>query len=177
MLGLHVGLTVRPGLESATELPRSAVKISAIRANRLVTVLWVVAASNDRPATGKPTQNRTPASTCESVSLTNVDLIAQSGRYVSAHTSARVAMYISLTVAGWCWSSSHHYIASLLSDYPKEAGMKRRTLYSLSAHPLLIRSELTFKTGEMMLASAQVIGYRTNRMALAGPAPNTRDSA
>ena len=26
MLGLNVGLTVRPGLESATELPRSAVK-------------------------------------------------------------------------------------------------------------------------------------------------------
>jgi hypothetical protein len=54
--------------------------------------------------------------------------------------------------------------------------MKRRTLYySLSAHPLLIWSELTFKTGEMMLASAQVIGHRTNRMALAGPTPNTRD--
>jgi len=70
MLGLNVGLTVRPGLESATELPRSAVKISAIRANRAVSNLdpsdgpWVVAASNDRPATAKPTQNRTPAAGC-----------------------------------------------------------------------------------------------------------------
>jgi hypothetical protein len=52
--------------------------------------------------------------------------------------------------------------------------MKRRTLYSLSAHPFWIWSELTFKTGEMMLASAQVIGHRTNRMAQAGP-PNARD--
>jgi hypothetical protein len=53
--------------------------------------------------------------------------------------------------------------------------MKRRPLHSLSAHPFLIWSELTFKTGEMMLASAQVVGHRTNRMALAGPAPNTKD--
>ena len=53
--------------------------------------------------------------------------------------------------------------------------MKRRTLYSLSAHPLLMWSELTFKAGELMLASAQVIGHRTNRMVLAGPALNTRD--
>jgi hypothetical protein len=55
--------------------------------------------------------------------------------------------------------------------------MKRRTLYSLSAHPLLIWSELAFKTAEMMLASAHVIGHRPNRMALAGPAPNTRDQS
>ena len=53
--------------------------------------------------------------------------------------------------------------------------MKRRTLYNLSAHPFLIWSELAFKTGEMMLASAQVIGHRTNRMALTGPTPNARD--
>jgi hypothetical protein len=53
--------------------------------------------------------------------------------------------------------------------------MKRRTLYSLSAHPFWIWSELTFKTGEMMLASAQVIGHRTNRMTQAGPSPNARD--
>jgi hypothetical protein len=66
MLGLNVGLTVRLGLTSATELSRSAVKISATRANRAVNNLdpsdgpWVCAASNDRPATAKPTQNRTP---------------------------------------------------------------------------------------------------------------------
>lgn len=66
MLGLNVGLTVRLGLTSATELSRSAVKISATRANRAVSNLepsdgpWVRAASNDRPATAKPTQNRTP---------------------------------------------------------------------------------------------------------------------
>ena len=53
--------------------------------------------------------------------------------------------------------------------------MQRRTLYSLSVNPFLIWTNLAFKTGEMMLASAQVIGHRTNRMALAGPAPNARD--
>jgi hypothetical protein len=53
--------------------------------------------------------------------------------------------------------------------------MKPRTLYNLSGHPFLTWSELAFKTGEMMLASAQVIGYRVNRMALAGPIPNARD--
>ena len=31
------------------------------------------------------------------------------------------------------------------------------------------------KTGEMMLASAQVIGHRTHRMSRAGPTPNVRD--
>ena len=53
--------------------------------------------------------------------------------------------------------------------------MKRRAFYNVSAHPFLIWSELAFKTGEMMLASAQVIGHRTNRMVLAGPTPNARD--
>ena len=53
--------------------------------------------------------------------------------------------------------------------------MKRRTLYNLSGHPFLIWSELAFRTGEMMLASASVIGHRANRMALAGPTPNARD--
>jgi hypothetical protein len=53
--------------------------------------------------------------------------------------------------------------------------MKPRTLYNLSGHPFLTWSELAFKTGEMMLASAQVIGHRANRIALAGPTPNARD--
>lgn len=41
--------------------------------------------------------------------------------------------------------------------------------------PFLLWSDLAAKTMEMMLASAQVIGHRTGRMALAGPAPNARD--
>ena len=41
--------------------------------------------------------------------------------------------------------------------------------------PLVLWSDLATKALEMMLASAQVIGYRTGRMAQAGPAPNARD--
>ena len=53
--------------------------------------------------------------------------------------------------------------------------MKRN--YPGYAHflPLMPWSDLATKTLEMMLASAQVIGHRTGRMALAGPAPNARD--
>ncbi|MEO6919771.1 MAG: polyhydroxyalkanoate granule-associated phasin [Collimonas sp.] len=36
-------------------------------------------------------------------------------------------------------------------------------------------ADLMFKAGEMMSASAQVIGHRTARMAMAGPAPSQRD--
>jgi hypothetical protein len=59
--------------------------------------------------------------------------------------------------------------------------MKRRNLYSLtvnpflSVNPFLLWTDLAFKIGETMLASAQVIGHRTNRMALAGPTPSARD--
>ena len=41
--------------------------------------------------------------------------------------------------------------------------------------PLMLWTSLAMKTLEMTLASAQVIGHRTGRMALAGPAPNSRD--
>jgi hypothetical protein len=41
--------------------------------------------------------------------------------------------------------------------------------------PLVLWSDLATKTLEMMLASAQVIGHRTGRMALAGAAPSARD--
>ena len=41
--------------------------------------------------------------------------------------------------------------------------------------PLMLWSDLATKTLEMTLASPQVIGYRTGRMALAGAAPNARD--
>jgi hypothetical protein len=41
--------------------------------------------------------------------------------------------------------------------------------------PFVVWSELAMKTGEMMLASAQVIGHRTHRIAKAGATPNARD--
>jgi hypothetical protein len=41
--------------------------------------------------------------------------------------------------------------------------------------PLIAWNEIALKTGEMMLASAQVIGHRTHRMAKAGAIPNARD--
>ncbi len=41
--------------------------------------------------------------------------------------------------------------------------------------PLMLWSDFATKTLEMMLTSAQVIGHRTGRMALAGRAPNARD--
>lgn len=53
--------------------------------------------------------------------------------------------------------------------------MTRRTLYSSSFDPLLIWSRLAFNIGETMLASAQVIGQRTNRMVMAGSAPTATD--
>lgn len=46
---------------------------------------------------------------------------------------------------------------------------------NMTTHPLLMWSSLAFKTTEMLLASAQVIGHRTARMANAGAIPNTRD--
>jgi hypothetical protein len=52
--------------------------------------------------------------------------------------------------------------------------MTRRSPYS-PANPFVMWSTLALKTWEMMFASAQVIGHRTGRMALAGPAPNARD--
>jgi len=53
--------------------------------------------------------------------------------------------------------------------------MKRNyTGYSYLS-PFMLWSDLATKTLEVMLASAQVIGHRTGRMALAGPAPNVRD--
>ena len=53
--------------------------------------------------------------------------------------------------------------------------MKRRSVYSSSVNPFLIWTDLAFKSGEMWLASVQVIGHRTQRMALAGPTPNAKD--
>jgi len=53
--------------------------------------------------------------------------------------------------------------------------MKRRTSYGFSVNPFLLWTNLAFRTGEMMLASAQVIGHRTKRFALAGPTPSARN--
>jgi len=43
------------------------------------------------------------------------------------------------------------------------------------ANPFLAWSRLAWKTGEMMLASAQVVHHRTGRMAAAGATPSARD--
>ena len=53
--------------------------------------------------------------------------------------------------------------------------MKRSRTRNSFANPFLIWTDLALKTGEMMLASAQVIGHRTGRMAAAGPKPSARD--
>jgi hypothetical protein len=53
--------------------------------------------------------------------------------------------------------------------------MKRSRTRNSFANPFLIWTDLALKTGEMMLASAQVIGHRTGLMAAAGPKPSKRD--
>ena len=52
--------------------------------------------------------------------------------------------------------------------------MKRNYLGHAYFSPFMLWGDLATKTLEMTLASAQVIGYRTGRMALAGAAPNAR---
>jgi hypothetical protein len=49
-----------------------------------------------------------------------------------------------------------------------------RTL-NLFLNPFLTWSRLAWKTGEMAIGSAQVIGHRTRRLALAGSVPSARD--
>jgi hypothetical protein len=57
-----------------------------------------------------------------------------------------------------------------------EAALKRRSKAPcVTANPFALWAGLAMKTGEMMLASAQVINHRTGRMAAAGPSPNARD--
>ena len=53
--------------------------------------------------------------------------------------------------------------------------MQRNYLGHAYFSPFMLWGDLATKTLEMMLASAQVIGCRTGRMALAGAAPNARD--
>jgi hypothetical protein len=45
----------------------------------------------------------------------------------------------------------------------------------LALNPFMLWAGLAFKTGEMMMASAQVIQHRTGRIAAAGAVPNLRD--
>jgi hypothetical protein len=53
--------------------------------------------------------------------------------------------------------------------------MKRNGLHRSYFSPFTLWSDLAAKTLEMMVASAQVIGHRTGRMARAGPSPSARD--
>lgn len=53
--------------------------------------------------------------------------------------------------------------------------MTRRASGFSAANPLLAWMTICFKASEMMLASAQVIHHRSNRMASAGLFPNARD--
>lgn len=53
--------------------------------------------------------------------------------------------------------------------------MSVRRLSYPSANPFLVWSQVALKGSEMLFASAQVIGHRTSRMAMAGPMPNARD--
>jgi hypothetical protein len=57
----------------------------------------------------------------------------------------------------------------------KDAIMHGRKSRYPSADPFLLWSTLAFKTGEMLMASAQVISHRTGRIALAGANPGARD--
>ena len=52
--------------------------------------------------------------------------------------------------------------------------MKRSRTPSFT-NPFLVWTRLAWKTGEMMLASAQVVQHRTGRMAAAGAMPSARD--
>jgi hypothetical protein len=52
---------------------------------------------------------------------------------------------------------------------------RRNNTSKLTANPLALWTGLAIKTGEMALASAQVIVHRTNRIAAAGLSPNSRD--
>jgi hypothetical protein len=46
----------------------------------------------------------------------------------------------------------------------------------LYANPISVWTDVALKTCEMMMASAEVIGHRAGRMAVAGPIPSASDS-
>ena len=53
--------------------------------------------------------------------------------------------------------------------------MPHNDCFSLLQQQAVLWTELAVQTGEMLAASAQVIGLRTGRMAAAGPLPSARD--
>lgn len=53
--------------------------------------------------------------------------------------------------------------------------MKRNQARFSSANPFVVWPKLAFQTGEMLMASAQVINHRTHRLVMAGASPNARD--
>jgi len=53
--------------------------------------------------------------------------------------------------------------------------MVTRSRQPLVGLPFTIWNDLALRTGEMLVASAQVIGHRTHRMAAAGHSPGLRD--
>jgi sarcosine oxidase delta subunit len=58
----------------------------------------------------------------------------------------------------------------------KEIEMKRSSKpANFSRNPFMLWTGLALKTGEMMVASAQVIQHRTGRIVTAGPIPSSRD--
>src|SRR3712207_5497720 len=53
--------------------------------------------------------------------------------------------------------------------------MRTKSAPYLSNNPLLVWTGFALKNAEMLMASAQVIGHRTSRMAMAGVSPSARD--
>jgi hypothetical protein len=53
--------------------------------------------------------------------------------------------------------------------------MERNKTLTLCTNPFSVWTDVALKTCEMMVASAEVIGHRTGRMAVAGPIPNASD--
>jgi hypothetical protein len=53
--------------------------------------------------------------------------------------------------------------------------MAHRSRHPLATMPFMLWNDIAMRTGEMLVASAQVIGHRTSRMASAGHSPSPRD--
>jgi hypothetical protein len=53
--------------------------------------------------------------------------------------------------------------------------MPRKPSHPIPTMPFMLWNDLALRTGEMLVASAQVIGHRTRRMAMAGHSPTPRD--
>lgn len=53
--------------------------------------------------------------------------------------------------------------------------MRSNQPFGVFANPVQEWTDLVMRTGEMMMASAQVIGHRTTRMAAVGPNPSAQD--